>query len=152
MKGLKIDKAKPSNAIDIFALLNAGVKEGILPEKPTDRQMKSYYFSSLLRDIGAPGHIWLVARRGRGYLGFAHAYVRPGRWDGQVTSVFVDLVFVVKHRRKLGVGLKLVDEVKKEVENLGIKRIEFSCPPDQMQYWSKARSANAFQVVMGVDL
>lgn len=152
MKGLKIEKAKPSNAIDIYALLTSGQKEGLLPGKPSERQLKSYYFGRLLSELGAPGHIWFIAKRGRGYLGFAHAVLLPDRWDGLVGSVFVDLVFVVQNRRKLGVGRKLLDEIKKEVENLGIKKIEFVCPADQAQYWSKERSANTKQVLMEVNL
>lgn len=152
MKGLKIEKAKPSNAIDIFALLSAGQKEGILPGKPSERQLKSYYFSRLLSDLGAPGHLWFMGKRGRGYIGFAHAKVQPGRWDGQVSSVTIDLVYVVANRRKHGVGKKLLDEIVKEVENLGIKQIELTCPPEQVQYWAKSLKAQPARIVMGVSL
>lgn len=152
MKGLKIERARPNNAIDIYALLSQAVTEGILPGKPTQRQIKSYYFAGLLNELASPAHIWVIAKRGRGYLGFAHAALLPGRWDGQIESVFVDLVFVSGHRRKHGIGRKLLDEIKKEVENLGIKRVEFLCPSDQMHYWSKERSANAKQVFMEVNL
>ncbi len=152
MKGLKIEKAKPSNAIDIFALLSQGQKEGLLPGKPSERQLKSYYFGRLLSDLGAPGHLWVMAKRGRGYLGFAHAKVQPGIWDAQVSSVTIDLIFVVPNRRKNGIGRKLLDEIVKEVENLGIKRIEFVCPPEQVEYWQKARKATVVKVGMGVNL
>ncbi len=152
MKGLKIEKAKPSNVIDIYALLQEAVKEGCLVGKPTERQMKSYYFVGLLNEVDHPNHIWFVAKRGRGYLGFVHAVLIPGRWDGQVRSVAVDTVFVTKRRRKNGIGRKLLDEVKKEVQNLEIKRVEFVTPIDQVEMWTKKYSAKTESYIMGVDL
>ncbi len=152
MKGLKIERAKPSNSIDIYALLSAAQKEGILPEKPTERELKSYYFSRLLNEIASPGHFFFLAKRGRGYLGYAHGFILPGRWGQSMTMAVIDHVFVVKNRRKLGIGRKLLDEMKKEIENTGIKRIVFSCPLDQVEYWGKARGATAFRSLMEVNL
>lgn len=152
MKGLKIERAKPSNAIDIYALLCEAQKEGVLPDKPSERQLKAYYFGGLLREIVSPQHIFFVAKRGRGYLGYAHAFLVPGRWDGVVSRVIVNQVFVVKHRRKNGIGRKLLDELKKQIENIGIKRVEFACPAIQMEYWARERGALATDVIMGVDL
>lgn len=150
MKGLKIDFAKPSNAIDIYALLKEAAKEGLLAGKPSERQLKAYYFTHLLPEVGAPGQLYLVAKRGRGYLGFLHASLIT-KW-GTSHEVVVHQIFVVKHRRKNGVGRKLLDELQKQVENLGIKRIEFACPLDQVEYWAKERKAKSSQAIMGVDL
>lgn len=152
LKGLKVERAKPSNAIDIFALLGNAAKEGVLEGKPNERQMKNYYFTGLLQELSDPLHLWLLARRGRGYVGFLHAVLLPGRWDGGVNHAALDLVFVPKEKRKRGIGRKLLEELKKEVENMGIKRIEFVCPGDQAEKWQKEYGAKVHQYLMGVDL
>ena len=151
MKGLKIERAKPSNVIDIYALLKAAVPEKILPGAPSERQIKAYY-PMLLRELASQNHLFYVAKRGRGYLGFAHAVLIPGRWDGIQNQVIVDLVYVSEHRRKHGIGRKLLDEIKKEVENMGITKVAFSCPLIQMSYWEKERNAKAIQIEMEVNL
>lgn len=150
MKGLKIERAKPSNAIDIHALLKLAAQEGLLPGRPTDNQLKTFYFTTLLSDMTNPNSIYLVAKRGRGYLGFCHAMVLT-KW-GTSHEVLISQIFVTKNRRKNGIGRKLLDELKKQVENLGIRRIEFACPLDQVEYWAKERVAKPVQTIMGVDL
>lgn len=150
MKGLKIERAKPSNAIDIYALLKQAMEEGVLPGKPTERQIKAYYFTGLINDVANPTSIYLVAKRGRGYLGFLHATILT-KW-GTNHEVLVTQIYVTKNRRKNGIGRKLLDELKKQVENLGIRRIEFACPLDQVEYWAKERGAKPVQTIMGVDL
>lgn len=152
MKGLKIEKAKPSNVIDIYALLQEAQKEGILPGKPTPRELKSYYIRTLLQTVGGPGHIYFLAKRGRGYLGFVHAFIAASQWTGVASHVVVNYIYVVGKRRKNGIGKKLLDELKKEVQDLGIKRVEFSCPTIQAGDWSKSQGADSKRVIMEVDL
>lgn len=149
MKGLKIEKAKPSNSIDIYALIKAEREEGLIPNL-SDRMLKQYYFSALLNQLADHRHLFFIAKRGRGYLGYVHAVIVPDKWGS--FFVGVDSIFVVKHRRKNGVGRKLLDELKKEVQNIGIKRIEFACPLDQVEYWSKERKAKHSQAIMEVNL
>lgn len=151
MKGLKVERARPSNAIDIYSLLAEGAKDGSLSNKPSQRQLRTYYFNGLIHQLAAPGHLWFIARRGRGFIGFLHAILLPSPWDGQIEKIGINLVFVAKKRRKMGVGRKLIEELKKEAENMGIKRLEFSCPIEQSSEWEKLGAA-ASQVQMGVDL
>lgn len=149
MKGLRIERAKPSNAIDIYALLKDMASEGLIHDKPSDRALKAYYFGSLLDELASPGHMFFVAKRGRGYLGFVHGmFISP--WGN--TKFIVNHLFVVKHRRKMGIGKKLLDALKKEIENNNVKRVEFSCPIDQKEYWEKKRKAQEIEIIMGVDL
>lgn len=150
MKGLKIERAQPNNVIDIYALMKQAAQEGFLPGRPTERQLKAYYFNHLLNEVGQPNHLYFVAKRGRGYLGYVHAVILT-KW-GSNPEVLVNQIFVTEKRRKNGIGRKLLDELKKQVENLGIRRIEFACPPDQVEYWSKERKAQPVRIIMGVDL
>lgn len=149
MKGLKIEKARPSNSIDIYALMKSAREEGLIGS-PSERQLKVYYFSALLNQLADHRHIFYIAKRGRGYLGYVHAVIVPNQWGEY--RVVVDSIFVVKHRRKLGIGRKLLDDMVKEVQNIDIKRIEFACPLDQVEYWSKERKAKQVKVLMEVDL
>lgn len=152
MKGLKIHRAQPSNSIDIYALMKEAQKEGVLYGRPSERQVQNYYFSSLINELCHPLHFWFMARRGRGFLGFVHGICVPGRWDGSVEMMIVDLVFVTKNRRKSGIGRKLLDELRKEAQNIGIKRLEFLSSDGQQAYWEKERGALKIQNLMGVTL
>ena len=151
MKGLKVHRAKPSNAIDIYALMKEAGKDGLLPGKPTDKMVQQYFFSGLINELASPYHFWFIGRRGRGFLGFVHGVVVPNRWDGRPELMGVDLVFVTKNRRKNGIGRKLLDELKKEAQNIGITRFEFLCSDEQQAYWEKERGAKKSLNVMKVE-
>lgn len=148
MKGLKIIKAEPSNAIDLYPLIKEAAKEQAFLDNPGDRQIKIYYFKGLLNEVSSGFHIWHLARRGRGYLGYVHGIVVPGRWVGEIETLVIDMVYVVKNRRKGGIGRKLIDEIVKEAESIGIKRVEFTCSDAQVEYWMKERKAAKLSNVM----
>ena len=152
MKGLKIDRARPSNAIDIYALLKEAQKERVLYGDPSERQLQSYFFGGLIAELSSPLHLFFVAKRGRGFLGFVHAVLIPGRWDGFISHAVIDTIFVTKKRRKNGIGRKLLDDLKKEVENIGIKRLEFLASDPELEYWAKERGAAKIKNLAGVDL
>lgn len=152
MKGLKVQKAAPSNSIDIYALLKEALKEGLLVGKPSERALQQYYFTRLIDELCHPHHFWFIARRGRGYLGFVHALMVPGRWDGTVDSLVVDLVFVTKNRRKHGIGRKLLEELKKEAQNMGIRKFEFVCPDNLVEHWKLTQGAAKIMNVMRVEV
>lgn len=151
MKGVKVYRAQPSNAIDIYALLKEAAKEKVLPENPSEKLIEKYYFTSLMNELCDVRHLWFLARRGRGFLGYLHAIIVPGRWDGSAT-IIIDFVYVTKNRRKNGIGKKLLDELVKSAENMGVKRLDFMCPVDQTEYWQKERGAIRKQDFMRVDL
>jgi GNAT superfamily N-acetyltransferase len=150
VKGLKIYRAKVSNAIDIYALLKEANKEGVLPEKPSERLLQQYYFTGLLQELQNPYHLWFIGRRGRGFLGLVHGILAPNRWGGAPDLVGIDLIFVTKNRRKSGIGRKLLDEVKKEAENIGITHFEFLSTDEQVVYWEKERGAKKVLNLMRV--
>lgn len=155
MKGLKIIRAEPSNAIDVYALLKEWAKENkgkdFLFEIPSEKKLQYYFFARLIPELQSPLNMFFLARRGRGFLGMLHAMLVPGRWDGQIDSIFIDKVYVVPGRRKMGVGRRLLDELKKEAENMGIKRIELLADDELKAYWAKHGAAQKSNF-MRVDL
>lgn len=155
MKGLKITRAQASNAIDVYALLKEWAKENkgkdLVVEVPSEKKLQYYFFARLIPELQSPLNLVLLARRGRGYLGFLHALLVPGRWDGQIDSIFVDKVYVVSNRRKMGIGRRLLDELKKEAENMGIKRIELLADDELKAYGAKHGAAQKSNF-MRIDL
>jgi GNAT superfamily N-acetyltransferase len=151
MKGLTIIRALPSNAIDIYPLIEQAAKEGVFTDSPSGKELKTYYFN-LIEELCHPYHFWFLAKRGRGFLGFIHAIAAPRRWDRSVGFVFIDMVFVVKNRRKMGIGSKLIEELQKCADDIGIKKLEFSCPDNQVDHWAKTLKADKIKTVMRADV
>ncbi len=139
MKGVKIKQALLGNAIDIYALLKEAVKEGMFPadQTPNQRELEHYYLTGLLEELRNLTHRYYIAQRGRGFLGYAHIIVMPDRWNRSELSILIETVFVVKKRRKMGIGKALVDEVKKLAQDNGIKNIVLLAKDDMIDYWSK---------------
>jgi GNAT superfamily N-acetyltransferase len=154
MKGLKIERAAPSNAIDIYALLKEAATEKCFPlNNPTGKQLEQYYFQTLIiNELPNPLHFWYLAKRGRGFLGLLHCYAVPGRWDGKIDTLFVDILYVVEKRRKMGIGKKLIEEMKKEAENVGIKRLHFLAEPKVEKLWRDREGAKKKTSIMEVLL
>jgi GNAT superfamily N-acetyltransferase len=111
MKGVTVELAKESNLIDVYALVKKAAKEGCYSEMPTDEELKKHYIQ-IYNKLRMPGHFIFLAKRSRGYVGFLHAYMVPGRWDGTIDTIMVDMIYVVEKRRKNGIGLKLVKAIK----------------------------------------
>ena len=150
MKGLKIIRAMPSNAIDVHPLFEKAAKEGIYGEVPKDKEIKNQYFKTL-DELKSPYHLYYLAQRGRGFFGFVHAVVIPGRWTGAADHMYVDAIYVTPGKRKNGIGRKLIEELRKEAENIGIRRVEFSCSEEQIKYWEKV-GAKKINVLMRMSL
>lgn len=123
MKGVKVIRASVSNAIDIYPFLKKAAPH--FSPQPTTSQLQAYYMGGLLKELAAPSHFWFLARRARGYLGVAHAFVVPSRWDGALETLFVDMLYVIEKRRNRGVGTKLINELKLLAETLKLRRIDF---------------------------
>lgn len=144
MKGLKIVRALPSNGLDIYALLKQAMEEKIFPDSPTSKQLEEYYLTKLISyELTSPMNFWYVAKRGRGFLGCLHAVIMPRRWDsGPPDQMFLELVYVTEPRRKMGIGKKLIDELIKDAENMGIKKIDLLAYDKVFDgYWAKKRDS-----------
>lgn len=137
MKGLKVIKAAPSNAIDIYALLKEANKEKVLEGRPNEKQLQNFYFGVLTGQLASPIHRWFLARRGRGYLGYLHAVFIPNQFTGNVEYCYVDSIFVVKKRRKMGIARKMLEEFEKEIDNIGVRTMRLDVPKDDIGYWEK---------------
>lgn len=152
MKGLKVVKAQPSNAIDVFPLIELASKEGLFLDSPSSRDLKNYYFKSLIKEMGNDFHLWFLAKRGRGFLGFVHGIITPRRWDGTIDVMYLDLVYVIEKRRAAGIGAKLIDEILKEAENIGVRKVEFLCDDSKCELWQKKRGAEKLKSLMRVTI
>lgn len=138
MKGCVVERAKASNTIDLYPLILKAVKEGLYPgPAPSEKVMKDFYFNLLTKELPSEFHFYYLAKRGRGYLGYLHAIPVPNRFDGSVSTFFVEILYVVEKRRKMGVGKKLITALKKDAENMGIKNFEFVCSDAQIEHWEK---------------
>ena len=149
MKGLVVERASVSNAIDVYPLVRLAAREGYFTESPSEHQLREYYFR-VIQELNQPHHIFYLARRGRGFLGVLHAIVIPGRWDGRMNSIYVDLVYVVEKRRQMGVGKKLLDQLALDAEEIGIKNFEFLAKDELVEYWCKERKAKKISNLMRV--
>lgn len=150
MKGVTVVRASASNAIDVFPLIRQAAKEGVFPDTPSDAQLKEYYLR-LIQELVQPHHFFYLARRGRGFLGVLHAIVIPGRWDGRPDTMYVDVVYIGQSKnRKMGVGKKLLDQLAKDAEEIGIKKFEFLSKDELVDYWCKKRKAQKISNLMRV--
>lgn len=140
IKGCKIKKAQLDNCIDIYALLKDAVKEGIHPDgegPPDERSMKQYYISGLLEEMRSPNHLYWIAARGRGYLGYLHAIVMPDVWTLSKWHMLIEMVYVKEKRRKNGIGKGLIEEAKKFAKENNIEKIVLLGKDDMLPYWEK---------------
>lgn len=152
VKGLKVVIAKPSNGIDIYALMKEAREEGLLEGRPTAKQLQSFYFGPLVGQLTSPIHRWYLARRGRGYLGYLHAVFVPSAYDGNIEYVYIDSFFVVKKRRKMGVGRKLLDELKKQADNLGVRTLRLQGTKEEIEYFKKGAEAQEIKTLLEIKL
>lgn len=154
MKGLKVERAQPSNAIDIYALLKLAAEDGAFHEQtPSSKQLQQYYFQKLIPfEVMTPSHFWYLAKRGRGFLGLLHAFIVPGRWDGEINTIYVDLVYVVEHRRNRGIAKELLKKLKEDAEDIGIKKFEFLAVDKVQEKWVKDWKATKISNYMRVEL
>lgn len=139
MKGVKPKRATLEHAVDVYKMFKTANNEGIFPadQEPTDKQIKSYYFS-LLNELVDPMHFWYVAQRGRGFVGFLHAVAMPNRWDPtMVDTLLLDLIHVNQSKRKSGIGKKMLDLFISEAKSLGVKQIVLLGQDHVVDYWQK---------------
>lgn len=137
MKGVKIERAMPSNNIDIYPLYLEFIKEsGNKPYPVINPQIQRKFFQDvLIRGFSDPNQIFLTARRGKSYWGFAHAAILPRPPVGYI--LYIHTLFVQKHKRKLGIAKDLADALESEARNLGLGAIELMCTPALTLKWEK---------------
>lgn len=139
MQGVKIERAVPSNNIDIYPLYLDFIKESEGANKPYPKIpqaiQRKFYQDILFRAFEDPNQIMWLARRGKTYMGFAHAHILPRPPKGYI--LYIHTLFVQKHRRKLGIAKLLADAMESEARNLGLSAIELMCTPLLSPKWEK---------------
>lgn len=151
MKGVVVERARPSNCIDVYPLIKQAAKEGVFyGNPPATKSLEQFYYSLLTKELPDPGHFYYLAKRGRGYLGCLHAVIARDRWSGMVSKMWVDFVFVGEKKRKCGVGKKLIERLMKDAGEIGIKDFDFLCREEQLEYFQKKFKAEKLSVLMRV--
>jgi GNAT superfamily N-acetyltransferase len=154
IKGCKIKHAQLDNCIDIYALLKEAVKEGIHPEgdgPDDDKALKQYYITGLLEELRSPNHIYWLAARGRGYLGYLHAVLVPDVWTKSKWQMLIEMVYVKEKRRKNGIGKGLIEEAQAFAKENKIEKIILMGKDDMLPYWEK-RGAKKLSNYMRIDV
>ncbi len=149
IKGVKLERALPSNILDIYALYKMAHKEGkLMTPAPTDKELKDYYFTllELLADQ-ALNYVYL-ARKGRMYIGFVQLRL-SFRSLGPSPIMAITNLYVHPKKRKLGIGRALFQHGVDEMKKAGVNRFEFLCEDDLVAYYHKigAKKALNFMVV-----
>ena len=141
IKGVKIERAAPSNIIEVFRFYKqyyeefGEAKSGKM--KITKADMTDFYFKLLYEFLPDPSHVIYLARRGKAYWGIIHAQIVSKPMLGSPMALFIHTVFIRKGKRKLGVGSKLADKIEEDAVNLNAKTIEFMCRDNLVEKWEK---------------
>lgn len=147
MKGVVIDRALPSNILDLYALFKAAVKEGAYRHQPpTDEQLKSYYFA-LLEELAHPRNLVYLARKGRQHLGFIQAQLVLSPWGG-THICFIKMHYVLPKKRKLGIGKKLLSRLSSDCKAMGVSTLELMCHDEMAGYWSKQKAKKVLNLMV----
>lgn len=148
-KGVKIERAMPSNLIDIYALVKMAHKEGkLMQPAPSEADIGKYYMH-LLDLLADPGHnFFYIAKKGRMFLGYVQLRL-SFRNLGPSPIMAITNLYVIPKKRKLGVGRALFKHGIEELKKAGIGRFEFLCEDDLVAYYEKlqARRTMNFMVI-----
>lgn len=144
---VKVVKATAGNILDVFDMYKRQWKE-----KPvlSEQQEKEYYWQ-LIDELANPAHVVLVIQKGIRFFGFIHSFIIP-KPNGQPPSLFVKTIYVLDSKRKRGNAKLLIDELIFMAGGFGIKKFDFVCDDDQVEYWSKKRKAKKITNHMTIEV
>ena len=134
-----IVRATPGNILEVYEMYKRVWREKSVNPVPAEDQQKVYYWK-LLEELGNPGHVVLLIKRGTRYLGFVHGVVAPAD-PGHAPRMFVKIIHVLDSKRKHGGGKMPADELAFLAGLLGVKKFDFMCDDDLVEYWAKKRNA-----------
>ncbi len=137
--GLRVVRAKPSNILDCYDIYKRAWKEGSILPALSETQQKDYYWT-LLNELADPSHVVLLLQRGAKFYGMIHAIVLPVPL-GHKSSMVVKMIYVLDSKRKRGGGKLLIDELVFLSGRFDIKKFEFMCKDEMVEYWGKKRKA-----------
>jgi GNAT superfamily N-acetyltransferase len=138
-KGIKIERATPGNILDVYALYKLALEENDLVQrywKLSRPQMQQFYFQ-VLEWLGDPMHIIMLARRGKSYWGVMHGILAPSTFRPGQYLLNIPTAFILKDRRKLGIGAGLAEAMEEEAQRLGVSHITLLCKDELVSKWTK---------------
>lgn len=97
--------------------------EGIIQVfKTTHLQEESWARSALRRLLATPNYMMLVAELGGRIVGYADYYVLPSIWE-KWNEATINYFFIHKDYQGKGIGSKLLEEVAKRADKVGIAEL-----------------------------
>lgn len=139
VSGLAVVRATPGNILDVYEMYKRVWREKSIKPELTEDQQKEYYWR-LLEELANPNHMILMLKRGTRHFGFVHSFLVPAI-PGYTPTLFVKVIHVLDSKRKLGGGKLLADELIFMAGRYNIKKFDFMCPDELVEYWAKKRKA-----------
>jgi hypothetical protein len=150
MKGVKLERAVPSNFADIHILYKeayaekAGLKAW---PKYSKVDIDNASFTNI-QDLANPNVICFMARRGKKYIGFILGKVLERQLGSPRYYMFVTLCYITKTKRKLGIGNCLTEKIIEYSRNLGLGSIEIMCNDELVDHWKKYEGKKVFNYLV----
>ena len=113
---------KPADNLVVREAVNQDVESIIRVFKTTYLKDESWARSALRRLLATSNYVMLVAELGGIVVGYADYYVLPSIWE-KWNEATVNYLFVHKDYQGKGIGSKLLEEVVKRADKVGIAEI-----------------------------
>jgi len=113
---------KPADNLVVREAVNQDVEGIIRVFKTTYLKDESWARSALRRLLATSNYVMLVAELGGIVVGYADYYVLPSIWE-KWNEATVNYLFVHKDYQGKGIGSKLLEEVVKRADKVGIAEI-----------------------------
>jgi len=113
---------KPADNLVVREAVNQDVESIIRVFKTTYLEDESWARSALRRLLATSNYVMLVAELGGIVVGYADYYVLPSIWE-KWNEATVNYLFVHKDYQGKGIGSKLLEEVVKRADKVGIAEI-----------------------------
>jgi GNAT superfamily N-acetyltransferase len=150
MRGVKFERAKPSNILDVYALVKQAHKEdAFVHPKPTLEQVQAMYFD-LLDALAGPTTAIFLARKGKSIVGMVQVTV-SFRKVGPSPIGVIAFLYVIPKRRKLGIGRELMRHAIAELKKAGVPSFEFFCKDELVGYYNKVCQARKTLNMMVIE-
>ena len=150
IKGVRIEKALPSNFADLLILYKEAYTEkaGLKPWPHLSLQdLKEAAFNNI-QELAQPNVVCFLARRGKKYVGFIFGRIIERRVGSPKHSMFVEMCFITKTKRKLGIGDCLAKKMLELSSNLGLGSIEIMCNDELKDKWLKYGGAKIYNYLV----
>ena len=110
---------KPADNLVVREAVSEDIKGIIQVFKTTYLQDESWARSVLQRLLATPNYVMLVAELGGRVVGYIDYYVLPSIWE-KWNEATINYLFIHKDYQGKGIGSKLLEEVVKRADKVGI--------------------------------